>query len=255
MKLAVTGKGGVGKTTVSALLAKALAVAGTRVLAIDADPDANLAACMGYSQPETIKPLIELKELIAERTGVQPGSIGGMFKLNPFVRDIPAKYAVEVDGIKLLVAGAVKQGGSGCYCPENAFVRALISQLLLKPDTALIMDMEAGVEHLSRGTVRAVDQLLIVVEPGRRSVETAFRIKGLAADLGLEKLSVIGNKIQSDADELLLKEALDGFHFAGFIPYDSRLREAEISARPAAGASPAADQAISEIVTYLRARN
>ena len=150
MKLAVTGKGGVGKTTISALLAKALSDTGRKVIAIDADPNANLLACMGYREAEAVRPLVELNDLIEERTGAAPGTIGGMFKLNPRVDDIPDKCAVNIDGVKVLVAGAVKRGGSGCYCPENAFVRALVSHLLLDQDTALILDMEAGIEHLSR---------------------------------------------------------------------------------------------------------
>ena len=129
MKLAVTGKGGVGKTTVAALLAYGLQKHGHEVIAIDADPDSNLLACLGYSEPETVCPLVELKSLIEERTGVKPGTTGGMFRLNPFVDDIPESYAVTVNGVKVLVAGAVKKGGSGCYCPENSLLRALVSHL------------------------------------------------------------------------------------------------------------------------------
>ena len=131
MKLAVTGKGGVGKTTVSALIAHHLKASGLDVIAIDADPDANLAACLGYTGSKPIEPLVHLKELIEERTGVKPGTTGGMFRLNPFVEDIPDQYAVDVAGIRLLVAGAVKKGGSGCYCPENTMIRALVSHLCL----------------------------------------------------------------------------------------------------------------------------
>ena len=150
MKLAVTGKGGVGKTTVSALIAHHLKASGLDVIAIDADPDANLAACLGYTGSKPIEPLVHLKELIEERTGVKPGTTGGMFRLNPFVEDIPEQYAVDVAGIRLLVAGAVKKGGSGCYCPENTMIRALVSHLLLERDDALVLDMEAGIEHLER---------------------------------------------------------------------------------------------------------
>ena len=252
MKLAVTGKGGVGKTTVGALLASALQASGHEVIAIDVDPDSNLLACMGYPRPESVRPLIELKDLIEERTGVKPGTVGSMFKMNPRVDDIPGTYAVDVNGIKVLVAGTVKKGGAGCYCPENAFVRSLVSHLLLDKDTALVLDMEAGVEHLSRGTVDAMDRLLVVVEPGRRSVETASRIKGLAADLGLKQVSAIGNKIRSEGDETFLKENLNDIEFAGFVPYDERLRQAEISGKPVAGASRAADEAVGRIAENLR---
>jgi CO dehydrogenase maturation factor len=238
----------VGKTTITALISSAFHAAGHEVIAIDADPDSNLLASMGYPRPEAVKPLVELKELIEERTGVKPGTVGGMFRMNPRVDDIPEKYAVDVGGIKVLVAGAVKKGGSGCYCPENALVRTLVSHLLLDAGTTLILDMEAGVEHLSRGTVGAVDRLLVVVEPGRRSVETAQRIRRLAGDLGLKRVSLVGNKLRGPSDRDFLTRAFAEADFAGFIPYDERLREAELSGKPVSGASPEADRAVSEMM-------
>ena len=251
MKLAVTGKGGVGKTTVSALLAKALAARGRLVVAIDADPDSNLAACLGYAHPETIRPLVELKDLIEERTGVRPGTTGGMFRLNPFVADIPERYAVDVDGIKILVAGAVKKGGSGCYCPENTLLRALVSHLFMDAETALVLDMEAGIEHLSRGTLGSVDRLLVVAEPGRRSVETALRIQTMAFDIGLKKLGVVGNKVRSGQDERYLKESLPGLSFVGFLPSDDRIRDAEAAGQSVWGASAAMERAVGDMVNVL----
>lgn len=252
MKLAVTGKGGVGKTTVSALLARGLQKAGHTVIAIDADPDSNLAATMGYPHPETIRPLVELKDLIEERTGVKPGTTGGMFRLNPFVEDIPEKYAVEIDGIKVLVAGAVKKGGSGCYCPENALVRTLISHLMADKEIALVLDMEAGIEHLGRGTIAAVDHLVVVVEPGRRSLETAERIAKMAAEIGLRRVSVIGNKIRSESDKAFLQKTLPGMHFAGFLPYDPAVRDAEIWGKPVAKASAGMESVIAEIIKHFK---
>lgn len=251
MKLATTGKGGVGKTTVSALLAQALVANGRKVIAIDADPDSNLAACLGSKSPWKIRPLVELSELIHERTGVKPGTTGGMFRLNPFVADIPEKYAVDIQGVKVLVAGAVKKGGSGCYCPENSLLRAVISHLLLDNDADLVLDMEAGIEHLGRATVDCVDRLLVVVEPGRRSVETALRIRAMAGDLGITRISVIANKVRTPADETFLREQLPGMTFAGFIPYDDRIRSAEAAGEPAWGASEPAAKAISEIISVL----
>lgn len=251
MKLAITGKGGVGKTTVSGLLANELAARHRQVVAIDADPDSNLAASLGYPHPETIRPLTELHDLIEERTGVRPGTTGGMFQLNPFVADIPEKYAVDVDGVKVLVAGAVKKGGAGCYCPENSLLRALVSHLLLEDDAALVLDMEAGIEHLGRGTLSSIDRLLIVVEPGRRSVETALRIQIMAADIGLTKISIIGNKIRSAHDEAFLRDLLPGIPFAGFVPYDDRVRDAEAAGRSVWGASEAVQEAIKKIVTEI----
>lgn len=254
MKLAVTGKGGVGKTTVCALLAKALQSSGRTVIAIDCDPDSNLAACMGYPHPEQLKPLVELKSLIEEKMGVAPGTTGGMFRLNPFVDDIPDRYALSVDGIRVLVAGAVKKGGAGCYCPENALVRALIAHLLVDGKTDLVLDMEAGVEHLNRGTVRQVDGLLIVVEPGRRSVETALRVRDLAADIGIRQLCLVGNKIRSEGDTFALMNLLPGIPFAGFLPYDSRLVDTELRGASVFGASPQAEQSILRIVDFLESK-
>jgi len=251
MKVAVTGKGGVGKTTFSALLAHSLKKEGRNVTAIDADPDSNLAACLGHKDPSSIRPLIELKDLIEERTGVKPGTTGGMFQLNPFVADIPEKYSVEIDGVRLLVAGAVKKGGAGCYCPENAMVRALVSHMLLDPDTDLVLDMEAGIEHLSRGTIHSVDHLIIVLEPSNRSIETAQRIKTLASEVGIKSILCVGNKTREGSDEDFLKNSLPDFEFIGFLPYDKALREADMAGESAAGVSTAIEEKMNEIVTVL----
>jgi CO dehydrogenase maturation factor len=254
VKLAVTGKGGVGKTTLAALLCTALARDGYEVFAIDADPNATLLGCLGHPAPETVEPLVKLADLIEERTGARPGSSGGMFRMNPFVADIPATYAQTVSGVRVLVAGAVKTGGSGCYCPENAMVRALISHLLLDENVALVVDMEAGIEHLSRGTVDSVDQLVIVTEPSRASVETVRRIRRLAADIRLQRVVGLGNRLRSAADESFLRAALPDLEFAGFIPYDERIGEAERSGRSPAGASPAVDEAVGHVVRVLADR-
>jgi CO dehydrogenase maturation factor len=254
VKLAVTGKGGVGKTTFTALICTALAGAGYDVFAIDADPNATLLGCLGHPAPETVEPLVKLADLIEERTGARPGSSGGMFRMNPFVDDIPANYAQTVNGVRVLVAGAVKTGGSGCYCPENAMVRALVSHLLLEKNVALVVDMEAGIEHLSRGTIDSVDHLVIVTEPSRASVETVKRIRRLAADLRLPRVVGVGNRIRSAADEQFLRSALPDLEFAGFIPYDERLSEAERSGRSPAGASPAVDAAVERVVRLFAER-
>ena len=251
LKLAVTGKGGAGKTTISALMARALHNAGREVLAIDADPNTALLACMGHTPKAPVPPLVELKGLIADRTGVATGATGGFFKINPRVEDIPGKYAVDVDGIKVLVAGAIKHGGAGCYCPENAFVRALVSHVLLDKKNVLVLDMEAGIEHLSRGTVEDVDRLLIVVEPSRSSMETARRINTLALELGLHHISVIGNKIKAEGEKDFLREALSELEFAGFVPFDEKLQQAELAGRPAAGASRAVDEVMGRIVRRI----
>lgn len=254
MKLAVTGKGGVGKTTFAALLSSALARQGVDVFALDADPNATLLGCMGHPAPETVAPLIKLVDLIEERTGARPGTSGGMFRMNPFVADIPAAYAQTVNGVRVLVAGAVKTGGAGCYCPENAMVRALVSHLLLEEGVALVVDMEAGIEHLSRGTVDSVDQLVIVSEPSRASVETVRRIRRLAADIRLHRVVGVGNRIRTPADETFLRQALPDLEFAGFIPYDERIGEAERAGRCPAGVSPDVDTVVAQIVRALACR-
>ncbi len=251
MKLAVTGKGGVGKTTICALLARALADEGRRVLALDADPNSTLAACLGFPDPGSISPLNEMADLIEERTGVRPGKSGAVFKLNPRVDDIPERFAVEYNGIRLLRMGAIKTGGTGCYCPENAFVKSLVAHLLLEDQDVLIMDMEAGVEHLGRGTVGSVDRLLIVIEPSRQSVETAERIKSLAADIGLTKLAIVGNKCRTVDERDFIARSADGLPVLGVFPYDEGLRKAELDGVAPALSGSEARQELTRIVTQL----
>ncbi len=219
MKIAVSGKGGVGKTTLSALLCRTFQIAGYRVLAVDADPDANLAATLGFPYPEKIIPIVEMKELISERTGVKPGATGMYFKLNPRVDDIPDRFGVTHNGIRLLVMGMVKTAGTGCYCPENAFVKELIGHLLLKDDEVVIMDMEAGIEHLGRGTTGDVDAFIIVVEPGKRSLETAQRVIKLSTELGVKQHHIIINKALGEEDRDFVEKTLDGGSIIGMIPY------------------------------------
>ncbi len=232
MKIAISGKGGVGKTMFASLLSKTFADSGYSVLAIDADPDSNLAATLGFPHAEEITPVSEMKSLIEERTGVQSGRAEIFFKLNPKVDDIPEKYALEHNGIRLMVMGRIKKGGSGCYCPENTLLGALVSHLLLARDEVVILDMEAGIEHLGRATAKAVDKLIIVVEPGRQSVETAHRIDKLAQDIDLQTIAVVGNKIRSQSEKEFLISSLPGFEFLGFIPYDQALVEADLANLP-----------------------
>lgn len=238
MKLAISGKGGVGKTLLSALLAKEFARHGRSVVAIDADPDTNLAATLGFPHPEEIIPISEMKELIEERTGVKPGQPGSWFKLNPKVDDIPEKYARKLDGIRLMVMGKVKRGGSGCYCAENTLLQALMAHLLVARDEAVVLDMSAGIEHLGRATAKSVDKLIIVVEPGRKSLDTALMIKKMAADIGLTNIAIVGNKVRNDADRNFITNGLSGFEFLGFIPYDSAIIDSEIVGGLSLDASP-----------------
>jgi CO dehydrogenase maturation factor len=229
LKIAVSGKGGVGKTTLSAFLAKWFADRGQKVLAIDADPDANLAHGLGTRGASELVPITEMKDLIAERTESMPGSFGGFFKMNPKVDDLPERLAVTVSaGIRLMVMGGVKKGGTGCVCPESVLLKNLLQHLILRRDEVVVMDMEAGIEHLGRATSGAVDCLIVVVEPGRRSVDTALKIKELAGDIGLLRVFLVGNKIRNRKDEDFLRDALPDFRFLGFIPYDEQIIEADL---------------------------
>ncbi|MGP8079214.1 MAG: AAA family ATPase [Dehalococcoidales bacterium] len=231
MKIAISGKGGVGKTLLASLLSKTFSESGYSVLAIDADPDSNLAANLGFPNPDGITPISELNELIEERVGVKPGQSGSFFKLNPRVDDLPEKYSVKFNGIRLMVMGRIKRGGTGCYCPEGALLQALLAHLLLQRDEVVIMDMEAGIEHLTRGTAKAVDKLIIVVEPGRRSIETAQRIFELAKDLNLKKVAVVGNKIQNPLQKDFIVKNLPNVEFLAFIPYDEAIINADLANR------------------------
>ncbi|NTV42218.1 MAG: AAA family ATPase [Syntrophobacteraceae bacterium] len=229
MKIAVSGKGGVGKTTLAAFLVKWFAKQGKHVLAIDADPDANLGNGLGIEDASAITPISEMKDLVAERTESVPGSFGGFFKMNPQVDDLPEKLAVRSgDHIRLMIMGGVKKGGSGCVCPESVLLKNLVQHLILRRDDVVIMDMEAGIEHLGRGTSKAVDWLIVVVEPGRRSMDTALRIKDLGSDIGLHRVALVGNKVRGDGDRRFLLENLEGFKFLGFVPYDEKIIEADL---------------------------
>ena len=242
MKLAITGKGGVGKTTLASLLARLYAAEGDTVLAIDANPDANLASAIGLPQEQAqrIKPIAEMEELIEERTGAKPGTQAPFFKLNPQVDDIPDRFSATLNGIKLLIMGTVKKGGGGCMCPESALLRNLLNHLLLRRSEVVIMDMDAGVEHLGRGTALAVDAFIIVVEPGRRSIQTAEAIKNLAQDLGIETCYVVGSKTTSDADRRFIIDNMPGFEVLGFINYNPMIIEADLKGMSVFDAAPEA---------------
>ena len=237
MKIAVSGKGGVGKTILVSLLSRIFAESGYSVLAIDADPDANLAATLGFPNAEKIVPISEMKSIIEERTGVSPGQAAPYFKLNPKVDDLPEKYSQEHNGIRLMVMGRIKKGGSGCYCPENALLQALITHLVVFRNEVVILDMEAGIEHLGRATAKAVDKLIVVVEPSRRAVETAYRIAKLAQDISLSNIAAVGNKLRSQAEREFLISSLPGFEILGFIPYDQAIVDADLGNLPLVDAS------------------
>ncbi|UCC66603.1 MAG: AAA family ATPase [Deltaproteobacteria bacterium] len=229
MKIAIAGKGGVGKTTLAGILARSLVEEGYKVLAIDADPDANLGSALGFPQDlvEGITPLAQMTPLVEERTGAKKGTFGGVFKLNPKVDDLPDVYNVTHHGVKLLILGALPQAEGGCFCPENVLLKGLLHHILVKRDEVVIIDMEAGLEHLTRGSTRHVDAFLVVVEPGQRSIATAQQIRRLAQDLSVQKLYGVGNKVTSAEDRALIEEGLPEVEFLGHLSFNTNVIEAD----------------------------
>jgi len=229
MKIAITGKGGVGKTTLTALLAQTYTNASRDVLAVDADPSPCLAGALGFPADLRAKlhPIAEMDGLIEERTGAKPGTVGSFFTLNPRVDDIPERFSVIHRGVRLLEMGSVELGGSGCICPESAMLKTLFTHLLFRKDEVLLLDMYAGVEHLGRATVDFVDAMLIVVEPTRRSLGTAAQIKKLANDIGLKRLYLVGNKIRNDDEAKFLETEIPDLPLLGYLPADLKVQEAD----------------------------
>jgi len=208
IKIAIGGKGGVGKTTVCAVWAQLFAEEGFDVLAIDADPNTNLALAFGITCEQTGEPLIKMKELIAERTGTKKDTVGAYFRLNPKVSDLPEKYWIEVNGVKLLVLGAITQAGAGCACPEGAFLKALLTHTILQRQELVIVDLAAGVEFLGRASIQGIDALVVVVEPGGRSIETANNIARMGQELGIKCVAAVANKITDAGQTETIKSQL-----------------------------------------------
>ncbi|MGA2795994.1 MAG: AAA family ATPase [Thermoguttaceae bacterium] len=233
MKLAIVGKGGVGKTTLAALLARRLAALGRPIIAVDADPDGNLAAALGVCEKDLPQPIAQMRDLILERTEAKDQGSGLMFKLNPLVDDLPERFAVNSRGVRLLVLGTVELGGKGCMCPEGALLKALMQLLLLRLPDDIILDMEAGLEHLGRASARGVDAMIAVVEPGMRSVQTAERARRLAADIGIQRTFIVGNRIRDRHEIELIEQSLKGQTFLGMLPYCAELARADLEGRAA----------------------
>lgn len=249
MKIAITGKGGVGKTTLTALLGQHYADMGLEVMVVDADPSPCLAGALGLPADLRSKlcPIVEMDELIEERTGAKPGTIGGFFTLNPRVDDIPERFSVVHRGVRLLEMGSVDMGGSGCICPESAMLKTLFTHLLFRNDEVLLLDMYAGVEHLGRATVDFVDAMLVVVEPTRRSLGTAAQIKKMANDIGLTKLFLVGNKIRNKEESKFVKAETPGIPVIGFLPADLKVQEADRLGIPVYDHVPELKRAAAEI--------
>jgi CO dehydrogenase maturation factor len=257
MKLAITGKGGVGKTTLTALLAQVYADQGRDVLAVDADPSPCLAGALGLPDDLRAKlsPIAEMDALIEERTGAKPGTVGGFFTLNPRVDDIPERFSVVHRGVRLLESGSVDLGGSGCICPESAMLKTLFTHLLFRKDDVLLLDMYAGVEHLGRATVDFVDAMIVVVEPTRRSLGTAAQIKKLANDIGLKRLYLVGNKVRNEDEQKFLEAETPGLPVLGFLPADLKVQEADRLGIPVYDHVPSLKQSAHEIAEKLAAQN
>jgi len=245
LKVAIAGKGGVGKTTLAALLARTAAARGYRVLAVDADPNPTLAPTLGYTAP--IRPLAEEEDLIYQRAGKE-----GLIKLNPTVDDIPDRFAVEHGGIRILVLGGIRGGGSGCACPANSFLRALLRHLVLRPGETVIVDLEAGVEHLGRATAQGVDALLVVVEPDVRTLETAARIQALAREIGLTRVYAVGNKLEGKPDEDFIRSSLpNDLPLIATFPFSQEIRRAARTGRLPEVSLPQVEEILTQLEVSL----
>ena len=251
MKIAITGKGGVGKTTLSSTLARLYADEGRTVLAADVDPDANLGLALGLTQEEVdaIIPISRMRTLVEERTGATAAN--KFFKLNPYVADIPEIYAKEINGVKLLVMGTVDVGGSGCVCPEHVMLKAILSSLTYRKNDVVIMDMEAGLEHLARGTAANMDQFIVVIEPGARSVQTYRNVKRLANDLGISKVRVVANKVRDERDEEFIRQSIPQEDLLGMIHYNLEIMDADRNGKSPYDFSPTAIEEIRNIKKIL----
>jgi len=238
VKIAIGGKGGVGKTTVSAIWAQLFAQDGLDVLAIDADPDTNLCSAFGIPSGQSPEPLIKMKELIAERTGTGKDSVGMYFTLNPQVGDLPEQYWLKANGVKLLVLGAITRAGGGCACPEGAFLKALLTHTILQRQEVVIVDLAAGVEFMGRASVQGTDALVLVVEPGSRSIETARNMANMANRLGIQHVGVIANKITESVQTDTIKSELSDLVLLGTLKYSRSLQQADMKRAPVLGADP-----------------
>ena len=225
MKIIVIGKGGVGKTTIAACLARLIGRSGYSVIAVDADPSLNLARALGVDPlAASSKPVLFDEEFVKERTLLPSGA----YRLNPRVDDVVEKYGVKApDNVTLIKLGYVKKGGTRCLCPEYAFLRALLSHLILGRRDIVVVDMVAGLEPMSRGVARGVDLLMCITEPTVKSIDVTREIYRLSRDLGVRNFVVVGNKVTSDEDRVFIEKSLSGVEVLGHIPYDESVVKAD----------------------------
>jgi len=248
MKIAISGKGGVGKTTIMGLLARQTQKSGREVLVIDADPSPHMAQTLGVENIGDITPIADMKKMLTDRSGKVEGS--PFYNINPKVDDLPAQYMLEKDGVKLMVLGAIQTAEGGCACPENTVLKRLLTRLLLNPSQTVLLDMEAGVEHLGRGTIAGVDALLIVVIPAKSSVRTGLKIQKLARESGIPRIYFVGNLVEDEEDEQFLTSGLDEKPIVNF-PSSNKIRKAERAGKPITDADEAMNQVSSQLLTRL----
>jgi CO dehydrogenase maturation factor len=248
MKIAISGKGGVGKTTIMALIARELKKKGKDVLVIDADPSPHMAETLGINHSEQITPIADMTKLLAERSGKTPGS--PFYQMNPQVNDLLENFMVKQDGLKLMVLGAIQKADTGCACPESHVLRKMLKKMLLTADEVVLLDMEAGVEHLGRGTVAGADHLLIVVIPSRSSIRTALKIKKLADEVRIPHISFVGNLVQGEDDRDFLEQGLAARPIA-FFPDSQAVRKAERNETPVVQLEDQLGDAPAELINAL----
>jgi len=253
MKIAISGRGGVGKTTLCALLAETYAERGRAVLAVDTDPSPSLAEALAVpgNVRSSLRPISEMGDLIEERTGAKPGASGAFFTLNPRVDDLPERFSVRHRGVRLLEMGRVETGGAGCICPESAMLRSLFTHLLFRQDDVLLLDMYAGVEHLGRATVDFVDALVIVINPTRRSLTAADQIERMARDIGLTRVWLVGNRVRNHEDLAFLEGAATRGRLLGHLPDDPVAIEADRRGEAVYAAAPSLRRAAAQVADAL----
>ena len=245
LKIAIGGKGGVGKTSVCAVWAQLFAEDSFEILAVDVDPNTSLCAAFGISAEKIPEPLIKMKELIAERTGTDKDAVGAYFRLNPKVSDLPDKHCLEFNGVKLLVLGGITHGGAGCACPEGAFLKALLTHTILQRNEVVLVDLAAGPEFLGRASIQGIDALVVVVEPGTRSIQTALSIANMAKELGVKNIVAIINKITDTNQVETIKAKLKGMTILTELAYSDKVQQADLNSENVFDSDP-------ELVNSLR---